>query len=174
VHAWIIDQTTSVYADHSTCWWPEILLQTIQIKNAMYFLVYLSSTSGLLSEQQLSDILTKSQTNNHRLGITGLLLYNDGNVIQVLEGEKDTVQKLYKLICTDERHSGAFLMVEGHSATRNFPDWAMGFKIVTKQDWNLFAGYFNLDKQDMRARLNNRNASIVTAINSYMHVNIRA
>lgn len=140
----------------------------------MYFLIYLSSASRLFTEQQLSDILTKSQTNNHKLGITGLLLYNDGNIIQVLEGEKETVRKLYTSICADERHSGTFLMVEGNSATRNFPDWSMGFKTVSDQDWDLFAGYFNLDRQDLRARLNTEDVSILTVINSFMHVNVRA
>ncbi|MEB0262865.1 MULTISPECIES: BLUF domain-containing protein [unclassified Mucilaginibacter] len=42
--------------------------------------------------KQLKDLLKESRDNNIRVGITGLLLYNDGAFMQVLEGYEDPVK----------------------------------------------------------------------------------
>ena len=54
----------------------------------MYYIVYLSSASKLFTEDELKEIVDISVKNNTRLGITGMMLYNEGNFIQVLEGEE--------------------------------------------------------------------------------------
>ena len=57
-----------------------------------------------------------------------LLLYADGNVMQVLEGEKAVVLELFQTIKLDKRHSGIFVLVEQEIAARQFASWSMGFK----------------------------------------------
>jgi len=140
----------------------------------MYFLIYLSTASIPLTDQQLSDILTKSRINNSKQDITGLLLYHDGSIIQVLEGDKEIVQNLYAIISNDTRHAGAISMLEGESEQRNFPDWSMGFKSISNQDWAPFTGYFALNRSELQPKLNTDNKSIITVINSFMRVNIGA
>ena len=49
-------------------------------------LIYVSSGVRVLTDAEIFEILTQSRRNNERCGITGLLLYRDGNLMQVLEG----------------------------------------------------------------------------------------
>jgi len=140
----------------------------------MYFLIYLSFTQELYTDQQLSDILMKSRSKNESAGITGLLLYHEGNIIQVLEGEKEAVRKIYNVICSDSRHSGVIEMLQGDTETRNFPDWSMGFKHVSSNDWLPFAGYFKLERDGLSGKVKSKSLPILTVINSFMNVNVRS
>jgi hypothetical protein len=93
----------------------------------MIQLAYLSSTPKLLSADDIAQILISSREHNSELGITGLLVYRDGNVLQFLEGEPATVRALYEKICQDPRHRSFILLYEKESEIRDFPEWTMGF-----------------------------------------------
>lgn len=67
-------------------------------------LIYASSATRQLQEEDLVAILSKAHTNNARLGVTGMLLYRGGNFLQVLEGEEQVVEELFKVITQDPRH----------------------------------------------------------------------
>ena len=54
----------------------------------MIQIAYVSSTRELLSAEDIAQILSKSRENNGRRGITGMLLYKGGDVLQVLEGKR--------------------------------------------------------------------------------------
>ena len=41
-------------------------------------------------------MLTEARERNQQLGVTGLLLYKDGDFIQLLEGDKATVKALFQ------------------------------------------------------------------------------
>lgn len=56
-----------------------------------YFVAYVSSATQLLSTEQLDDLLLTCRRNNLARELTGALLYQDGNFIQVLEGEQRVV-----------------------------------------------------------------------------------
>jgi hypothetical protein len=53
----------------------------------MFSIVYVSSALKPFSKTDLLTLLEKSRENNTSLGISGMLLYKDGNFMQVLEGE---------------------------------------------------------------------------------------
>lgn len=93
----------------------------------MISLIYLSSAIKKLSEAELLELLHKSEENNQALGVTGLLLYRDGNFLQVLEGEADVVRALYEKICKDPRHRGILKVSERPIQRREFGEWQMGF-----------------------------------------------
>jgi hypothetical protein len=93
----------------------------------MYFLVYVSSAVRPFSADELLDLLTKSRENNARQGITGMMLYKDGNIMQALEGEREAVLDLYGRISRDPRHRGLLPLLQGPLEGRQFPDWTMGF-----------------------------------------------
>ncbi len=94
----------------------------------MYQLIYVSSAAYLFSLNELAALLETSRANNTRSGITGLLLYKDGNFIQALEGEEEPVQRLHDKIGRDPRHHGMLTLLQGTIATRQFPNWSMGFR----------------------------------------------
>ena len=55
----------------------------------MFYLIYVSSAIKLMHDDELLLLLEKARENNSRLGITGMLLYKEGNFMQMLEGGKE-------------------------------------------------------------------------------------
>ncbi len=99
----------------------------------MIYLVYVSSATRLLTQAELVELLAQSRDKNLKLGVTGMLLYQDGNFMQVLEGEADAVRPLfYGSIMQDPRHHDIIVLDEGELAERQFPDWSMGFRDLGK------------------------------------------
>ncbi len=76
----------------------------------------------------LSALLAVSHKNNLRDGITGFLFFNTTYFLQIIEGERAAVNKLYRLISTDHRHSNLLLINASDVAERAFPAWLMGLR----------------------------------------------
>lgn len=93
----------------------------------MFYLIYVSSATVIMSEDKLLQLLEDAQKNNTEKNITGMLLYKGGNFMQILEGEKNTVLDLFDAIKQDIRHKDALTILTGEIAQRNFDNWSMGF-----------------------------------------------
>lgn len=109
--------------------------------SALIQLIYASSAVQLFTEQHLIALLDKSRENNRRRNITGMLLYRDGNFLQVLEGEAAQVDALYKIIAADPRHKSVMLISRREVHDRIFPEWEMGFNNVTEADMKNYPGF---------------------------------
>ncbi len=107
----------------------------------MFFLVYLSSAVTPFTHSELTDLLEKSRVNNAAVGISGMLLYKDGNFMQVLEGDEGAVRTLYDKVARDPRHRGLLVLLQGPLAERQFPDWSMGFRDLKAADVLAMPGY---------------------------------
>ncbi len=107
----------------------------------LFYLIYVSSAVKPLLSTELGELLAKCHANNTVTGITGILLYKDGNFMQVIEGEKEAVQTLYAKIQRDPRHRGLLTLLQGPLAERQFPDWSMGFRDLTAVDVRSTPGY---------------------------------
>lgn len=107
----------------------------------MRSLLYASSAPFLLAEPDLVELLRVSQTNNARLGITGMLLYKGGNFMQVLEGPDDAVQTLYARIGRDPRHHAIETLLNDSITERDFPHWSMGFQNVDHLPADALVGF---------------------------------
>lgn len=107
----------------------------------MLSLTYLSSASELLDEPALVQILAESRPRNHERGLTGMLLYSDGNIIQVLEGPDDAVEETFRTISADPRHHGILIALRDPITTRAFPDWSMGFRSVRREELRQLPGF---------------------------------
>lgn len=107
----------------------------------MYSLVYVSAAVIPFSNVQLIELLQKSRENNEGLGITGMLLYKEGNFMQVLEGEEDSVLSLKARIAADSRHRGMAILRAGAIRHREFSDWSMGFSNLNSPDVLSIPGY---------------------------------
>ncbi len=94
----------------------------------MYRLVYVSAATVAFSKADLLDLLTKAREKNQKAGITGMLLYHDGDFLQLIEGERSAVQALFEVIKADPRHSGTIVVDEEEAHERVFADWSMGFR----------------------------------------------
>ena len=107
----------------------------------MLSLTYLSSATDLMGEQELAEILATTRPRNEERGLTGMLLYADGNIIQVLEGPDRAVDETFAAISRDPRHRGILMMLREPIDERAFPDWSMGFRAVGREDVRRLPGY---------------------------------
>jgi len=107
----------------------------------MIQLVYVSSATEPFTAQQLVELLKKARDKNASQGITGMLLYKDGNFMQVLEGEEDQVRPLYQTICADPRHHGEIVLLEEPITERQFSEWSMAFRDLNSAEVRSMPGY---------------------------------
>jgi hypothetical protein len=134
---------------------------------SMFQLIYMSS---LITDEPglLHSILDVSVRNNGRNGITGMMLYADGNVIQVLEGEKDAVHTTFQAIEMDKRHTGIFVLIEQEIASREFASWSMGFRQLAKAELEKLpavANVFKVQQEDISLRI--RAGDALTILKSF-------
>jgi hypothetical protein len=107
----------------------------------VFFLVYVSAAVTWFSESELRALLERSRARNEATGITGMLLYKDGNFMQVLEGEESAVRAVHARIAADLRHYGMVTIDSGPQSGRQFPDWTMGFTDLSGSRDTLPRGY---------------------------------
>ena len=108
----------------------------------MYF-----STSTLLSDERtLLTILQQSRHDNAAAGISGILLYVRGSIVQVLEGEAQAVEALFRRIEVDKRHTDVVRVLDQPITQRLFADWAMGYETVTHRQMETIRASVVLDQ----------------------------
>lgn len=107
----------------------------------MHQVVYVSAASTLFTLSDLLELLTLARDKNLRLGVTGMLLYRDGDFIQLLEGEKSVVQALLATIMADPRHSRPMVIFESEAQSRLFSDWSMGFRNLSDPEVQTMPGF---------------------------------
>ena len=107
----------------------------------MFHIVYASSTLQPFTKPELQALLEQARQKNAKLGLTGMLLYKDGNFMQVLEGEKEAVTKLAAIIERDPRHKRVLILLRGTSEERLFPNWTMGFRDLADANATKTPGY---------------------------------
>ncbi len=96
-------------------------------------IVYVSSASDLLDEPSLKRMLSDIRAKNAAQNITGILLYADGNIMQVLEGEQTLVEQLMQAIISDPRHKGVIVLLRQPIPQRQFAQWSMAYKDVSDE-----------------------------------------
>ena len=104
-------------------------------------LTYTSSARELFTIDELVELVEQTRRKNARLGVSGLLLYSGGNVIQTLEGEPATVDSLFWTIADDPRHTDVRLLERRGRDDRAFATWSMGFRHLTAREIADTAGY---------------------------------
>jgi len=97
-------------------------------------LVYLSSCSSPMSEEELEALLRQAKSHNASANVSGILIYNDGNFIQYLEGPEPAVTNLFERIKLDPRHKNVTRLDFANIKSRVFGDWWMGFRKLSDED----------------------------------------
>ncbi|AHF00774.1 blue light sensor protein [Thiomicrospira aerophila AL3] len=93
----------------------------------MFELVYTSRASSMMTEIELEELRNEAIYFNSMQQITGLLLYNNGIFLQLLEGEQHDVESLYSRIKQDFRHYDVRQIYSRPIDQRSFSSWSMRF-----------------------------------------------
>jgi hypothetical protein len=95
------------------------------LEQSVYHVLYRSQATYFPNEAQLQDLLEWSRTYNAHHAITGLLLYSEGQFLQLVEGPEAQIHRLYDRIQQDVRHQHVLTLSEGPGPQRWFTDWHM-------------------------------------------------
>ncbi len=82
----------------------------------------------------LQTLLEECRRNNAKLGITGMLLFQNGSFFQVLEGERTDVEALFEKIAADKRHTRVAKVILEPIEERAFGEWTMGYPKVSAKE----------------------------------------
>ncbi|MEM8999575.1 MAG: BLUF domain-containing protein [Bacteroidota bacterium] len=93
----------------------------------MYSIIYRSVAESFFGKPQIYKMLSAARENNRKYKITGCLLFHKNKFLQLLEGEKDKVTKLYGRILKDNRHTAIETINEKSIDQPIFSDWSMAF-----------------------------------------------
>ncbi len=91
----------------------------------MLSVIYISVADPLISAEDIDAILATARRNNARDALTGALIYNGHNFMQLLEGPADKVDACLSAIGADGRHSGMLEIRRRVVDRRAFDDWSM-------------------------------------------------
>jgi len=99
----------------------------------LYNLVYCSRATSDVDDAEVERIIRSAKKWNPRNGITGLLVFGGGVFFQWLEGPRDSVIGLMRILQADPRHQSIVSLTETEEVReRMFPDWDM--ELVSHDD----------------------------------------
>jgi hypothetical protein len=118
-------------------------------------LIYMSTLTDA-AQAELPGILATAVKNNAAKGITGMLMYSGGNIMQVMEGPKEAVHATFQSIERDARHFDIFVLIEEVITSRNFSAWSMGYRDLAPEELQQFpqaAHIFNCRPDELALRV---------------------
>ena len=118
-------------------------------EKSVFQLTYYSTARSGISSKNIEDILITSRKHNGANDITGCLLYHNDEFLQILEGEENTIRKLFVKIQNDSRHESVLQLAENYTEHRLFTQWTMAYHNISSDsvisvtdDDNLFISNF--------------------------------
>ncbi len=91
----------------------------------MYRLCYKSKSVLPLTWELVKEITNKSESSNSSVGLTGVLLASRTHFLQVIEGNFEDVNSVFRRICRDTRHDDLSLISFNVVDARLFAAWGM-------------------------------------------------
>ena len=90
-------------------------------------LSYLSEAVSDMSFLGLMRLLESARAFNQKNGISGILLYDNQQFGQIIEGERASVMKAWKRIQEDKRHHRIELLEIREISERSYSEWLLRF-----------------------------------------------
>jgi Sensors of blue-light using FAD len=97
-------------------------------------MLYLSRSVGPQTTTMTSAILATARSFNAEHGISGVLCQGQGFFVQVLEGQRSAVNRLYRKIVQDPRHQDVDVLLLDDIDQRRFGQWSMAHVVLSERD----------------------------------------
>jgi hypothetical protein len=97
-------------------------------------MLYASRAAGPQTGTVTANILATARSHNAAHGISGVLCQGQGLYLQVLEGERAEVNRLYARILHDPRHHDVQLLSFEEITERRYPAWSMAHVMLPDDD----------------------------------------
>ncbi len=96
-----------------------------------YTISYVSTVNPEVSKIDIANLMDYVKVNNRLLNITGILIYSEGNFLQVLEGTKRDILALFEKIKKDPRHYNIITMLDKEIDDNSFSDYHSSFTVIS-------------------------------------------
>lgn len=94
-------------------------------------LIYTSASeiprNEIVFKIEIGNIMDACMRNNPRNHVTGVLVFDRGLFVQLLEGPRDGVERTLAAIAADPRHGEVAVRLREPAPERLFADWSMAF-----------------------------------------------
>ena len=122
---------------------------------------YLSNSRKDLTNQELQSLFFSTKMNNIRLKISGILIHDNGNFFQIIEGKKKHVIDLYQKIENDSRHFNLIKIFDKPIQSSSFKSFRSSYITVRgKKDYSELQRFLKQEKANNRK--NFKNISYIT------------
>jgi hypothetical protein len=140
---------------------PEIFEKCILLQmsdTSLHRLLYVSAAVAKMSVVDLEKVLADSRARNREAAVTGLLLYSDGDFMQMLEGPRGHVLETYSRIERNPLHRGQIVLINSEANERLFAEWSMAYSQAT---WNQLS--------DVQAACRKSPADALAVLRGFVH-----
>lgn len=93
----------------------------------VYSIIYKSKSQNSFHIDEIKKMLFKAKRFNKVNNITGIILYYKLQFIQLIEGDKKSIESLYKDILADKRHFDVETIISTTSKQSLWTEWSMAF-----------------------------------------------
>ena len=93
----------------------------------VYSIIYKSKSKKSFHIDEIRKMLSKAKRFNKVNNITGIILYYKQQFIQLIEGDKKSIESLYKDIQADKRHFDVETIISTTSKQSLWTEWSMAF-----------------------------------------------
>lgn len=124
-------------------------------------LLYASRASGAIAPDAIHEIMQQSHAHNPQHGITGILCHSDRVYMQVLEGGRVQINKLYAKILQDPRHTDVVLLHYEEIAERRYACWTMGQANLAKINASTMLRFAELPEVDPHAMSGHHSLALI-------------
>ena len=88
------------------------------------------------SGASLAQIIASSTKNNPESGVTGCLLSGSNSFLQLLEGPRQAIDRLFVTINLDSRHKNVVMLTDEDIDQRLFASWSMKLAPFDDLEWS--------------------------------------
>ncbi|MBQ0736432.1 BLUF domain-containing protein [Aquimarina celericrescens] len=96
-----------------------------------YIISYVSTVNPDLSNTDIAKLMDHVNVHNNTIGLTGILIYSEGNFFQVLEGEEEIVKRMFERIKKDSRHYNIIKMLDKEMNDHSFSEYHSSFTVIS-------------------------------------------
>ena len=94
----------------------------------LHAIFYLSSAVRPFTQREITSIANHAGKNNSRDAVTGITLYYEGSICQVLEGNRDVVHATFERISANPMHKNILKLYDAPIEERSFSSWAIAYR----------------------------------------------
>ncbi len=99
-----------------------------------YAICYVSTATKGIDRDKIHDLFNNSCQKNIAQSISGILLYNEGNFMQILEGTKSHLMTLFQSIKKDSRHNDIITLLDKPIPYSLFKGYNSGFSTIENNE----------------------------------------